>query len=551
MIDFQPMALRSRIFCRLAISAASILVFASIAGAQAQPSSAPTDSEKAASRALDDARKNPLELRDFLVRMPKGADLHIHLSGEVYAESWIKDGAADGLCVDLKSFTFFAPDHSGAASSTPNSSKASTCRDGSAPVAKAFSDQNLYDQIVDALSMRAFVPYAGESAHDHFFATFAKFFAASRDHVPESLDEVATRAAAQNEQYLEIMDTPDFSHTAALAQKLGWNPDLAQFREQLLASGLRDDVAVAQQEFDGAENGRRALEHCNDGQRQAVACGVNIKFLYQVLRGFPKEIVFAQLVLAFEVASADPANVVGVNIVMPEDGYISMSDYALHMQMFDFLHQKYPQVHISLHAGELAPGLVTYEGLCCHVRLALEDGHAERIGHGVDIIYEKNPEALLKDMAANHVMAEINLTSNDVILGISGANHPFPIYRAHHVPVALSTDDEGVSRIDLTHEFQRAVETYNLNYSDLKTLARTGIEHSFLPGQSLWREKDDFSRPVAACASDKPRTAQKSAACAEFLKSNQKAAEQWKLEERFAEFEASFTPPAHPAPARQ
>jgi hypothetical protein len=39
---------------------------------------------------------------------------------------------------------------------------------------------------------------------------------------------------------------------------------------------------------------------------------------------------------------------------------------------------------------------------------------------------------------------EINLTSNDQILGVHGAMHPFPAYRAAGVPTVLSTDDEGV-----------------------------------------------------------------------------------------------------------
>ena len=43
-----------------------------------------------------------------------------------------------------------------------------------------------------------------------------------KDHAGEWLDEVATRAAAQNEQYLEIMQTPTFSHAAALGYKIGW-----------------------------------------------------------------------------------------------------------------------------------------------------------------------------------------------------------------------------------------------------------------------------------------------------------------------------------------
>jgi adenosine deaminase len=224
---------------------------------------------------------------------------------------------------------------------------------------------------------------------------------------------------------------------------------------------------------------------------------------------------------------------------MPEDGYVSMTDYALQMRMVGFLHEKYPQVHITLHAGELAPGLVPEEGLCCHIRLAVEQGHAERIGHGVDVMYEDRPYELLKEMAAKRVMVEIALTSNDVILGISGKNHPFPIYRKFGVPVALSTDDEGVSRIDLTHEFVRAVETYGLRYADLKQLIRTGLEHSFLPGASLWSDPDIFKRYVAGCSQETFARDKPSETCAGFLQGSEKAGQQWELERRFRAFEAS------------
>src|SRR2546430_17366653 len=77
---------------------------------------------------------------------------------------------------------------------------------------------------------------------------------------------------------------------------------------------------------------------------------------------------------------------------------ISMSDYALHMRIIAFLHQFYPKVRLTLHAGELAPGLVPYEGLCCHIRLAVEEAQAERIGHGVDVMYEDRPHELLKEI---------------------------------------------------------------------------------------------------------------------------------------------------------
>jgi adenosine deaminase len=141
-------------------------------------------------------------------------------------------------------------------------------------------------------------------------------------------------------------------------------------------------------------------------------------------------------------------------------------------------------------------------------------------------------------MAKNQVMAEIALSSNDLILGISGNNHPFPIYRKHGVPVSLSTDDEGVSRINLTHEYVRAVETYGLHYPDLKQMIRTGMEHSFQQGESLWQIRDRFLGVVSACAKDPLGAEKPTQSCAEFLKSSEKASQQWELERRFREFES-------------
>ena len=283
--------------------------------------------------------------------MPKGADLHIHLTGAVYAESFIRAAAEDNLCVDTAKLAFVAVKPS------PDSTSPPPCGEGKVPAEHAFHDQHLYDALVDSFSMRSFVPSSGDSGHDHFFDTFGKFGGTDPRHKGEWLDEVATRAATQNEQYLEIMETPEFAHTAMLSRTdSAGTMTSANCAMTLLSAGLRDDVAVARAHFDQAEAVRREREHC--GQADAMpACSVEIRYLYQVLRGFPKEQVFAQTLLGFEVASADP-RVVGINFVMPEDGYVSMTDYALHMNMVGFLHGLYPKVHISLHAGELAPGLV-------------------------------------------------------------------------------------------------------------------------------------------------------------------------------------------------
>jgi adenosine deaminase len=224
---------------------------------------------------------------------------------------------------------------------------------------------------------------------------------------------------------------------------------------------------------------------------------------------------------------------------MPEDWYVPMRDFDLHMKMLDYLHGLYPKVHISLHAGELAMGLVPPEGLRFHIRESIELGHAERIGHGVDVMNERDPLQLLREMAQRKILVEICLTSNDVILGVKGNDHSFPVYRQYGVPVALSTDDEGVSRSDLTHEYLRAVEAYNLSYLELKTMARLSLEHSFLSGQSLWRDVQR-GRAVPSCAANYALVGAVSNSCESFLEGNEKAKIQWRLEQEFAVFEKKF-----------
>ena len=214
-----------------------------------------------------------------------------------------------------------------------------------------------------------------------------------------------------------------------------------------------------------------------------------------------------------------------------------MERYHLDMQMLDYLHSVYPSVHITLHAGELAPGMVPPEGLSFHIREAIDLGHAERIGHGVDVLHEDNPRSLLNEMAAKHVDVEVNLTSNDVILGIKGKDHPLHAYMAAHVPFSLSTDDEGVSRIDLTHEYVKAVVEQNLSYADLKYSARNSLEYSFLHGGSLYPHPGDYSHRFAACAARITAKSVPTGACKAYLDANEKAAQQYELERRFAEFE--------------
>jgi adenosine deaminase len=503
---------------------------------------AQTPPELRAVHAFDAAKKlGPGELYSFLQPMPKGADLHMHLSGAVYAESFLAEAVQQNLCVDPVKLTLAK--NIGRSKSLPPQP---VCPEGDQPASAVLKDQHLYDALIDSFSMRSFVASSGISGHDQFFATFDRF-GAVKD--PGAwLDEVATRAASQNEQYLEIMQTPPFGNAAKLGNTIGWpvgaekdiTPEqLAALRNALLAGGLRDEVAVDEKAFADAKASRDAIEHCAPPAQPAPGCSIQIHWLYQVLRAFPPQQVFAQTLLGFEVASAD-SDVVGINFVQPEDARLAMGDYHLQMEMLDYLHTVYPKVKISLHAGELAPGLVPPDGLSFHIREAVDLGHASRIGHGVDVLYEKDSPALLKELASKHVMIEINLTSNDGILGVKGKDHPLHAYMAAHVPVALSTDDEGVSRIDLTHEYVKGAEEQDLTYLDLKRMARTSLEHAFFAGESLWAKPDEFTQRKAACAAAITPESKPTATCDAFLKANERAEEEYELERRFAVFEAAI-----------
>jgi adenosine deaminase len=84
-------------------------------------------------------------------------------------------------------------------------------------------------------------------------------------------------------------------------------------------------------------------------------------------------------------------------------------------------------------------------------------------------------------MKQKGIAVEVSLTSSDVILGVRGSRHPLRQLLRAGVPVALSTDDEGVSRTDLTNEYQRAVEEQGLGYAEIKAISRHSIDYSFLP----------------------------------------------------------------------
>jgi adenosine deaminase len=282
-------------------------------------------------------------------------------------------------------------------------------------------------------------------------------------------------------------------------------------------------VAAAKAEYDAAETRMRVELACGTAQAKP-GCDVAAHYLFFVLRTLPAAQVFAQIALGYALCAADP-RFVGINLVAPEDDPVALRDFALQMRMFQYFRARDPKVKLSLHAGELWLGLVPPSELGFHIRDTIEIAGASRIGHGYELPFERDAAGLLQEMAAKKIAVEINLTSNDISPGVKGGEHPLHSYRKAGVPWSLSADDEGVFRIDLTHEYVRAALEQHLSYADLKASARNGLEYSFLPGASLWEGRPGAKK---ACAKS----------CDSFLNVSEKARLEARLEEEFSRFEA-------------
>jgi adenosine deaminase len=422
------------------------------------------------------ARGDRTTLRAFLHRMPKGGDLHTHLSGAVYAERFIAWAAAQELCVD---------------GANDLVAKALCDRPGTVPVANAMRDQALYDRLVNAFSMRAFLPTpAVPTGHDQFFATFDTFNAATAGRFADMVVDQLRQYDRENVQYVEFMvsfSCPNEREQfrAAVRDK----PEDAVKLAALAASGLADCVAARRSVLEDNLARIRTALAC-DAQNTQAGCKVTFRFIAQILRDAPLDDVFIATAIAAALIRAEPL-VVALNYVQPEDYLVARQDYTRHMEIIRFLAADVP---VALHAGELWLGLVPPEDLTFHIRQAVEIAGARRIGHGVALAFERDMPGLLVEMRKRQVAVEINLTSNDVILDVRGKDHPLPAYLAAGVPVVISTDDAGVSRIDMTNEYFRAARDYGLDYRTLKAIARNSLSHAFLDAAQKRTELERFDR---------------------------------------------------------
>jgi adenosine deaminase len=433
-------------------------------------------------------RSNEAMVTAFVSQMPKGGDLHHHYSGAIYAESYVQWVTDAGYFVDPKTWIVVPtrPDTGNVDAWISLQDLRSTDWSGYLSVR---------EHLMEKWSVKDYGPMM--QPHElHFFQTFGMFAPASGLNHALGLLELKQRAKQENVSYIETMyrtipfkvtDPQESAHTAAL--RAAQTKKDAPAAQRILGD-IHTWVMDTQHPIDTALAFDRELAKLHADNRIDDA-DFTMRYQNYVVRVVPPVQVFTSMIVAFESAARDTL-IEGVNIVAPEDHATSMQDYWLHMQMYAFCHAKYPDVKYAMHAGELVEGYVAPEELMWHVTGAVDIAQASRIGHGVDIPYEHDNKALMKRMRDRNIAVEINLTSNEFILGVKDGEHPILLYDANKVPLVISTDDAGVLRSSLTEQFVILAMRYpQLSYSDMKRFIFNSITYSFMgPARKAYVMKD-------------------------------------------------------------
>jgi adenosine deaminase len=459
------------------IRAGVLAALALAGGAQAKSPNATTQANETATArhyaALIAGEPKLAELTMFFSQMPKGGDLHHHYSGALYAEQYVEFLDKQGYCVNKQNYRIVT-DKAVVEAERAKARGERTCLSS----ADVYADDLAWRELLQRWSSKDFYNHGGlqDPPDRQFFQTFGYFGPVSNANFHEGLVALKERAKRENVSYIETMFKMSPFVTNPQFDSEAWKNanDDAAFDAQMRTwmAALDQDAAFRRSIADFAAKIDEAAAGIDDDD-------FTMRYQTYVLRLLAPSQVFSSMLAGFRAASSSD-KIVGVNIVGQESQAVSMRDYTLHMKMFRFLKSVYPDVKVALHAGELALGDVPPEGLQFHIDQALALGHANRIGHGIDLAHETNAPAIMRKMRADDTAVEINLTSNGFINGVKGESHPITLYRKYAVPYVISTDDAGVTRHNLSGEYVLFASRYKPAYAEVKKAAYNSIRYAFL-----------------------------------------------------------------------
>lgn len=420
------------------------------------------------------------ELNMFTTAMPKGGDLHHHYSGAIYVEIYLDWLAKLNYCVygvDNSSLTI----EKYTVESNP-SRLSSAVKSSCLTADQIRADNDFYRELLKRWSDADYANHYHEQPppDKQFFDTFAYFSPINMDsNYNVGLMWIKNRALDENIQYIETMlrGGPNFAVSSSLDATI--NALTSQTSDTNLEKAFTSYYNLISKNTTISNSINTYIKSIETAMNQINDANFTLRFQSYVTRSNSPARIFTSLYSAFTAVTRSNF-IVGVNIVGPENGIVAMRDYTLHMKMFRFFKQQHPSVKLAMHAGELVMGMVPPEGLQFHIRQAVEIAGASRIGHGIDIFYERDSYDLLKKMKDSNVAVEAILSSNQFILGVENNEHPLLVYRAFNVPLIIATDDAGVSRSTLSNEYLMFSDRYKPSYTEVKTLVYNSIRYSFL-----------------------------------------------------------------------
>lgn len=127
-----------------------------------------------------------------------------------------------------------------------------------------------------------------------------------------------------------------------------------------------------------------------------------------------------------------------------------------------------------------------------HVRMAIEELGAERIGHG---IFAARDPKVMKLAREKRVLFELCPTSNWLTSSVPTIrDHPIRKFMAAGVDVSINSDDPSLFGIDLCHEYEVLARELAFTEAEFNELNDRAAAHSFVP---LTEKRRVWPRPIA------------------------------------------------------
>lgn len=385
-------------------------------------------------------------LYQFLYQMPKGGDLHLHMSGSGFSETWYELA----LAAKKEGYVYYTK------------VKLNNCREFGGQAFKVTPYHLMFQTIVAAkwqalpdCEQDEYLPLAAldetqkaawmdsirldksYEGRDEFFETHW-----------QRLGDLTANPYLRGELILDTF--------RSFAQE-----GLIYAEPQVTTMGYEHADGSPIDPYEVAQIFRERL-----AQPDFAETGITYRFQLAILRFLPG--AEDRLRYAYQFV-ADNEPYVAVNMVGRED-----NDKGYPLRFLPALREMRKTVHgvkLSIHAGEVdEPNY--------HVRDTLLLG-ADRIGHGLNLITD--PETM-RLMRHGPYLVEINLVSNLLLEYYDDyQQHPFPEYLRTGIPVALSTDDRGMWDSIMTDEFFVAVREFNLSWDEIRQLGENSLTYSFAP----------------------------------------------------------------------